>query len=253
MDFIFIRPDRTKFILPLNPQAPELIVGGREVSYESISLGGFSAYRGKNPLHITWSGILPGRGFGRASFVKWDVDPYVVADTLRYMADSNERFQLIISGTFVSVFVYISEFKFVVGTGAGHIPYTIDLVEARTIYVKTDKEVGITGGVVPTSPTTGLGPSSGGEGRPGGTIPYTYTTVSGDTMGKIAQKFLGSSTKWSLIYDENVDQLASEEFLKAHPAFWPTSTSVIPTGTILRIPGGQTPAEDAAAGASPGD
>lgn len=237
MDFIFIRPDGTQFILPLNPQAPELTMGGKSDTFESIDLGDIEVFRGKMPLDISWNGILPGRGFEDASFIKEFDDPYVIADTLRIMTESNELFQLIVSDTFLSVFVHIKEFKPVIGTGAGHIPYSIHLIEDRPVAVYTDAELGIVGGVIPTAPK--LGPTAGGNTRPADPLPYTILTVPGDTLGKLAQKWLGDSSKWGLFRDENSEQLLSEDFLKAHPSWWPTKNAELPAGLTLKVPGGK--------------
>lgn len=64
----------------------------------------------------------------------------------------------------------------------------------------------------------------------------TYTVVSGDTLWGIAKKFYGTGTKYSIIYDANVDII--ESTAKAHGKssssnghwIWPGETLVIPEG-----------------------
>jgi nucleoid-associated protein YgaU len=50
----------------------------------------------------------------------------------------------------------------------------------------------------------------------------SYTVVSGDTLSKIAKKFLGSANHWHEIFDANRDQISNPDMIRV--------------GQVLKIP-----------------
>jgi nucleoid-associated protein YgaU len=50
----------------------------------------------------------------------------------------------------------------------------------------------------------------------------TYTVVSGDTLSKIAKKFLGNANHWKEIFDANRDQISNPDLIRV--------------GQVLKIP-----------------
>jgi nucleoid-associated protein YgaU len=50
----------------------------------------------------------------------------------------------------------------------------------------------------------------------------SYTVLAGDTLSKIAKKFLGSANRWHEIYDANRDQISNPDMIRV--------------GQVLKIP-----------------
>ena len=50
----------------------------------------------------------------------------------------------------------------------------------------------------------------------------SYTVVAGDTLSKIAKKFLGSANRWHEIHDANRDQISNPDMIRV--------------GQVLKIP-----------------
>jgi nucleoid-associated protein YgaU len=50
----------------------------------------------------------------------------------------------------------------------------------------------------------------------------SYTVVSGDTLSRIAKKFLGSANRWHEIFDANRDQISNPDMIRV--------------GQVLKIP-----------------
>jgi nucleoid-associated protein YgaU len=47
----------------------------------------------------------------------------------------------------------------------------------------------------------------------------SYTVVAGDTLSKIAKKFLGSANHWHDIYDANRDQISNPDMIQVGQVF----------------------------------
>ena len=77
--------------------------------------------------------------------------------------------------------------------------------------------------------TTASGESGGAGGASG-----LYTVVSGDTLWAIAKRYYGSGTKYTIIYDANVELIESTARAHGKPDsknghwIWPGETLVIP-------------------------
>ena len=50
----------------------------------------------------------------------------------------------------------------------------------------------------------------------------TYTVIAGDTLSKIAKKFLGNANRWHEIFDANRDQISNPDMIRV--------------GQVLKIP-----------------
>ena len=120
------------------------------------------------------------------------------------------------TGTCINLTVYISKFtgKYV---GAGDFQYEIEFIVAQEIKIYTTSELKIS---TPQAPR----PAPKKETKKTATESKTrtYTVKSGDCLWRIAQKFLGSGSRYTEIYNLNRDKISNP--------------NLIYPGQVLRIP-----------------
>lgn len=184
-----------KIHFPMNPERVSVSTGTNMKSFEVIDLGEIKFPRGKVPASISWEGKLPGEKRSTMSFVK-DWFPVVeLVDILQEFRDQQDRLQLLITETSINTEVYLSVFEHNWSGGFGDCDYRLELVQARDLKVYTDAEWKQQSAVYSVSHSRIIS-------RPAPVKPKTYTVQPGDTLSKIAKKFLGSATNWPTIYNE---------------------------------------------------
>lgn len=206
----------------MNPERVSVSTGVNMKSCEVIDLGEIKFPRGKVPATITWEGKLPGEKRSAMSFVKDWRPVSELVDTLQEFRDRQERLQLLITDTPINTEVYLSVFEHNWGGGFGDCDYRLELVQARDLKIYTDAEWKQKSAIQSVSYTYKVS-------RPALIKPMTYTVQPGDTLSKIAKRFLGSAIKWSSIYNEPSNRK------KIGP-----DPNKLKVGTVLNIPGGGT-------------
>lgn len=222
MDFYLTSKTTGKRIhFPINPERVTAYTGTNMMSFSVIDLGGIEFPRGKVPAEISWEGKLPGESRRNMPYVKDWQPVQELVDILQEFRDRNERLQLLISETPINTEVYLKNFEHTWSGGFGDCDYRMGLVQVRDLKIYTDAEWQ-KGGAQSSGSTAAKTVS-----RPAPAKPTTYTVKSGDSLFKIASKFLGSGTKWPQIYNDP----ANRKKIGPNP-------DMIKVGITLTIPAG---------------
>lgn len=173
---------------------------------------------GKGLTTMSWDGILPGPGRQNAGYIKrhlWE-RPEEIRRILRGWARGNDVVRVDVAATGLSMDMRVASFTTTHSGGLGDISYSITLREYRALELdrnrkkKRDKKRG------------GSDDGKKGEEKGGGRN-KTYVVKPGDTLPKIARRFLGSATRWRDIYEANKSKIGPDP-------------DVLKVGTKLVIP-----------------
>lgn len=212
--------------------APEEIEVGDEARTTTLALllEDYDADAGMGRTEISWSGVLPGVERKRSAFVRgrfWE-PPNQIAAQFRTWNRENAVVRLDIAGTPFSLDVRIVSFRQTFAGGHGDVGYTISLLEHRALRLDRKKRGGGDGGGGGDKDRKDEDkPGKKGDGKKGGSKGERYYTVKpGDSLWKIAVKFLGSGLRWREIWDKN-----KERIQKAGG-----SQNLLPVGVKLIIP-----------------
>ena len=214
---IYLTPDGGSQIrFPMMPEKLTIGADAKFMSYSIISLGDVKLPRGKGIEEVSWSGTFPGESRKGAPFIKAFTKPDSLIKNLRSYRDKGAKCTLLVTGTCINLTVYISKFtgKYV---GAGDFQYEIEFIVAQEIKIYTTSELKIS---TPQAPR----PAPKKETKKTATESKTrtYTVKSGDCLWRIAQKFLGSGSRYTEIYNLNRDKISNP--------------NLIYPGQVLRIP-----------------
>lgn len=214
---IYLTPDGGSQIrFPMMPEKLTIGADAKFMSYSIISLGDVKLPRGKGIEEVSWSGTFPGESRKGAPFIKAFTKPDSLIKNLRSYRDKGTKCTLLVTGTCINLTVYISKFtgKYV---GAGDFQYEIEFIVAQEIKIYTTSELKIS---TPQAPR----PAPKKETKKTATESKTrtYTVRSGDCLWRIAQKFLGSGSRYTEIYNLNRDKISNP--------------NLIYPGQVLRIP-----------------
>lgn len=214
---IYLTPDGGSQIrFPMMPEKLTIGADAKFMSYSIISLGDVKLPRGKGIEEVSWSGTFPGESRKGAPFIKAFTKPDSLIKNLRSYRDKGTKCTLLVTGTCINLTVYISKFtgKYV---GAGDFQYEIEFIVAQEIKIYTTSELKIS---TPQAPR----PAPKKETKKTSTESKTrtYTVKSGDCLWRIAQKFLGSGSRYTEIYNLNRDKISNP--------------NLIYPGQVLRIP-----------------
>ena len=168
--------------------------GTRFSSYDILDRGEVKIPAGANIHGYSWEGILPGLDHfpSGAPFLRSVVDPLWVQQVWSGWREYGTPLRLLVTGTPINHEVYLEDYDVKYAGAFGDYKYSISFVDARNITI----------GV--TAP-----PSAASEGAPAPTRPETqssatsYTVQEGDTLWMVAQRFLGKSSRWPEIYEQN--------------------------------------------------
>lgn len=196
---------------PINPQRVWVTMGAVTQDYSVINLGDIRFPQGNRVTEISWEGILPGRARAKASFVKDWRDPGMLYADLKRFKDAGAVLRLLITETPINIDVFIDSLDMTWAGGLGDIEYSISLSEYKPLKVYSTAERPITTTLAPAATT-----------RPSKPAPRTYTVQKGDSLWKIAQRFLGKGSRYM-------------EIVKANPGKIKNPNLIYP-GQVLIIP-----------------
>ena len=200
-----------KVQLPVIPEQIEGTVTGRFSEYEIYKLGEVNVPNGKNLKELGWECFFPGESKKDMSFVKKWTDPATLDSLIQYWASNGKKVNVCITNTKINKDVYISEYDPVI-KGLDDYYYTIRFIDAKSISVSSKK-------------------------RSSKTTKKKVTVKKGDTLRKLAKKYLGSANKYKTIYNANkklIDARNKKE-RKKHPKK-KISKYTIYKGQVLVIP-----------------
>ena len=214
---IYLTPDGGSQIrFPMMPEKLTIGADAKFMSYSIISLGDVKLPRGKGIEEVSWSGTFPGESRKGAPFIKAFTKPDSLIKNLRSYRDKGTKCTLLVTGTCINLTVYISKFtgKYV---GAGDFQYEIEFIVAQEIKIYTTSELKIS---TPQAPRPA--PKKETKKTETESKTRTFPVKSGDCLWRIAQKFLGSGSRYTEIYNLNRDKISNP--------------NLIYPGQVLRIP-----------------
>ncbi len=171
----------------------------RFARYEILDLGEIKIPSGANIHSYSWDGILPGEGHKNSPMQRgeWQ-DPKKIQSIWSFWREYGTPLRLLIIGTPINHDVYLEDYE-VTYTGAfGDYEYKISFIEARNITIAHDSEVSTS--FVGTPGIEGARAAKRPETQ---SLVKTYTSVKGDTLWAIAERFLGNGSRWPEIYNLN--------------------------------------------------
>ena len=206
---------RERFRFPILPEEIRVRTGAVFASYSVIGKGEIKLPAGRQLTGFSWDSFLPGEARRREPFVKGNMyrsghymagaawrDPKDIQGTWSVWQARGTKLRLLATGTPINHDVYIDSYSMRYSGGAGDYHYTISFLYAIDLAVHRVGEGASAGGA----------DGNGGQGtdRPDRPVPATYTVAPGDTLSKIALRFLGDGSKYALIHDANREVIGGD-------------------------------------------
>lgn len=198
-----------KITLLVVPESISYSSETRFAEYEVINKGQVLVPDGKNLFDLSWEGFFPGAAMRGSRLVRAWTDPNVLDDLFKYWRESGNPLNVCITGTNINADVYLAEYS---STFEGiHIQYEVGFKEREEIIVSAKK---IKAGI-------------------------SVKVKKGDTLQKLAKKYLGDKKKYKKIYKANkklIDKRNKKEKKKNPEAtiskykIYKDQVLVIPTG-----------------------
>ena len=199
--------DNNYYRLPVNPESITVSSPFSMSNVTIANLGEVAIPAERGLKTVSFSSFFPRDYNPSYCEYKGFKKPQQFVNIIEKMRSSRKSVRLLITGTSVSIPVFIDNFE-VEYERAGHpgdIFYTISFVEFREVKAKVVPKAKKTTTKGKTT-TTNKGVSKGsGEPRPTNTKSKskTYTVKNGDTLWKIAKTYYKDGSKWKRIYDAN--------------------------------------------------
>lgn len=175
---------------PILPEKITYKSGDTEfATYEIMNRGAVAIPTGVGLAKIGWEADFPGEGRQNDPAIRgsWN-PPKHYHDTLEDWKSKGTLLTVIVTGYPINFDVDISAYEADLSGPYGDMQYTLNLQEHRDIVIKTEQvSTNSSESTRPTQQTT------------------SYTIKSGDTLWRIAERFLGSGSKWTIIYEANKD------------------------------------------------
>lgn len=201
MDIVLIAQSGGNFVFPALPEQIKGKISAKYQSFDIISLGTVKVPKGTDVIEISWDGEFFGWTKMRESIVRGNAwrDPAECVEILRSFMLNETPLNLIVTGTWINLDVTLSSFQPEEYGAYGNIRYSITFVQKKPLNIYTTAEMHIATYVKKTRPREDTQSSSGSQ----------YTVVKGDTLWGLAQKYYGSGSKWTEIYNANKDTIES--------------------------------------------
>ena len=187
---IYLIDGSEKFQFPVNPEEISI---NREKQYETfqiISLGEVDMAQQEKIKEISFSSFFPMEEDPSYCRYVGIPDPQEALERLITLLNSKKPVRLLITDTAVNVLVFVSSVNTVFRGGEpGDIIFDISFRTWREMKVKKAGSEAADA-ASPTRTDTKA-------------VPKVYVVRAGDTLSAIAKRELGSSSKWSAIYEKN--------------------------------------------------
>ena len=211
--------------IPMLPEEISVKKANQFASYSIITIGDIQIPSGTSLDSFSWSATLPGKKRKNDPYVREWRKPneiYKWISNLKAKNGKPVKARLLITGTPINCDVYLQDFNAKPTGGYGDIEYSITLIQAKEIKIKKKGEAenkesntnkkGSTSKKESTKKSTKKKlkdkPTSAPE-RTSKTKAQTYTVKSGDCLWKIAQRFYGSGSQYTKIYNANKKTIGS--------------------------------------------
>ena len=200
-----------KIQIPIIPEEIESSIEGKFAEYDIYKLGQVSVPNGKNLSELSWECFFPGEARKGMKFVRKWTDPATLDALMKYWAKYGKVVNVCITGTKINVDMRVSEYDSTVKSLNDYY-YTVRFIDYEKISVSSTK-------------------------RSTKTTKKKVKVKKGQTLRKLAKKYLGSSKKYKVIYNANkklIDSRNKKE-RKKHPKK-KISKYTIYKGQVLVIP-----------------
>lgn len=194
--------------LPVNPEKIEVSGGSNNSTSDTVGQGQINDIGFANLKELSIESFFPKRDEG-AMYINTSGDfrdPDFYIDFFEGIKKERKPFRLIITDIDVNMLVSIEDFKYSYQWGTDDVDYELSLKEYREHNVRILTPTSTGYALVDSSnrAVTAASPTFSNSNRAvEKSIPRSYTVVSGDSLWKIAQKFLGSGSRWNEIYTYN--------------------------------------------------
>lgn len=186
--------------LPVVPSSFSVSGQQNNVVVNITSLGDANLPGKKGLRELNLSSFFPAQDYNFLVCERKD-DPYEYIDWLTDHKDAGTIMRVIITGTDINMECLIERLEYGENDSSGDVNYSIDLKEYVRLVASQKKASGTTTTKKRTTKAT----------------PKTYTVKKGDTLKKIAKKYLGSASKSKDLYKKNkkVIEAAFKKWKKA--------------------------------------
>lgn len=199
------------FILPVLPEKIELNEDGDNKTYDIINLGEINAINLPKLTEISFESFFP---INNGPYVSSEqlFEPSFYISKIKEWRGNKQKIRFIFTGGPIEIndLFTIENLKLTEKAGeVGDIYYSIELKRyklysaKKVIVVNTSTNAAAKKSVIKT---TSSRPSNK-------TTPKTHTVVSGDTLWKIAKKYLNSGSRWKEIYNLNKSIIKNPEMI----------------------------------------
>ena len=220
--------------LPITPSELTIEVGSKNKVITLINEGDVNILKSPSLIEVKFDARFPMRQYPYArQFEKFET----YWNKFKELKESKKPFRFIVArtnprgvGTWdTNILVALEEIKLKESVDDGD-----DVIV--TFNLKQFKEYGVRTINLPSAnpkPTTSTSTTNRNDGNQTSTTRY-HTVTSGDTLWKLARKYYGDATKWSVIYTANVTVI--EQAAKSHGKQSSSTGRWIYSGTKLTIP-----------------
>ena len=188
-----------KFQFCMTPEEVSAKTSSSFRSFNIIEKGEVKIPKGEELTEISWNGILPGANVLAYKFVdksSWQA-PQEVIKLLKRWRENGDKLKILVTQTPINLDVYIKNFDCKFSGGQGNANYSIDLIAAKTMQVKTVEEVDAERKAAEESDKNKLNE------RPPMKKPDEVILKASDNFWTIAESFLGGGSEWTKIFDLN--------------------------------------------------
>lgn len=175
--------------VPILPEEIQVSYGeGTFVTYDIMNKGEVAEPAGVGLAEISWKSEFPGIYRTDTSMIHGARQyPQAFIQIIKSWRKNGTPLNLLVTGYPINVDVYVKGYTENISGAFGDVPYEIKFIEKKDITLNKTT-------VKTTTPASTKRPAA---------KTTKYTIKSGDTLWGIAKKFLGSGTKWELIYNAN--------------------------------------------------
>ncbi|MNU85103.1 autolysin [compost metagenome] len=202
---------------PVLPERIEVSEDGDSKSYDISKLGEINVIKGVKLAEISFEGVFPAEWYPGANVEQRELfhPSHYIVDKIRKWRDTKKPMRLVFVGSTMNINLPVSIERFSwseEGGSVGDIKYEISFKEYRFYAAKKAKVQKKTA----ASTTAKKKVTTTSKARPDTWVkPKTYTLVQGDTLWKVAKKFLGDGSKAGQI--QKLNGIKDAELKKLKP------------------------------------
>lgn len=215
--------------LPVNPEDITITGGANNSTSDTVGQGEINDLGFPTLKELTISSFFP-KNYNGELYINTGgsfLEPDTYIKLFEDIKKAREPFRLIITDIDINMLVSIENFEYTYKHGTDDVDYSLELKEYKehnirvlkatsTGYTKVDSVQKVASASITNTNSNRSVEKS---------VPKTYTVQSGDSLWKIAQKYLGNGNRWNEIYTYN----NNKSIIGGNP-------NLIRAGQVLSIP-----------------